>query len=200
MGNTTRGDTYRQDRHGAHSSRQGHGRKRKPHVKCNGCGSQGHTWKECRNYKHELLNPNEHVPYHITPMTAEAEKRYGKKRILLRFSGPNPLVTSVAKFGRPHPPDTRAKSEARYNALSERSTYGSSSRTESRDKGGDRRGHERGRSRESRSRDRSDRGASSDRTKQAASAQFARHRSSRTTKDNADVSRPCLLLSWPPHA
>ena len=146
-------DRDRQDRHGAHSSRQEHGRKGKHHVECNGCGGQGHTWKECRNYKHELLNPKEHVPYHITPMAAEAEKRYGKKRILLRFSGPNPLVTSVAKFGRPHPPDTRAKSEARYNALSERSTYGSSSRTESRDKGGDRRGHKRGRSRESRSRD-----------------------------------------------
>ena len=28
------------------------------------------TWKECRNYKHELFNPQEHVPYHITSMAA----------------------------------------------------------------------------------------------------------------------------------
>ena len=62
--------------------------------------------------KHELFNPKEHVPYHVTSMAAEAEKRYGKKGFLLRFDGPKPLVTSVAKFGRLHPPDTRAKSEA----------------------------------------------------------------------------------------
>ena len=161
--NKGRGD--RQDRHGEHSSRPDQGRKGKPHVECNGCGGQGHTWKECRNYKHELFNPKEHVPYHTTSLAAEAERRYGKKRILLRFDGPKPLVTSVARFGRPHPPDTRAKSEARYNALPERSIHGSSSRAGSRDKGGDRRGRERERSQESRSQDRSGRGVSSDRTK-----------------------------------
>ena len=37
-----RGD--RQDRHGANSSRPDQGRKGKPHVECNGCGGQGHTW------------------------------------------------------------------------------------------------------------------------------------------------------------
>ena len=29
---------------------------------------------------------------------------------------------------------------------------------------------------------------------------FDRRRSNQKTKDNADVSRPCLLLSWPQHA
>ena len=42
------------------------------------CG-QGHIWKECRNYKHELLNPKQHVQYNITSMAAEAEKLYDKK-------------------------------------------------------------------------------------------------------------------------
>ena len=42
-------------------------------------------------------------------MAAKTEKRYGKRRILLRFDGPKPPVTNVAKFGWPHPPDTRAK-------------------------------------------------------------------------------------------
>ena len=50
-----RGD--HKDRYKTHSSRPDQGRKGKPHVECNGCGGQGHTWKECRNYKHELFNP-----------------------------------------------------------------------------------------------------------------------------------------------
>ena len=77
-------------------------------------------------------------------------------------------------FGRPHPPDTRAKKRRAIMRY----------RTESRDKGGDRRGHERGRSRESRSRDRSDRGVSSDRTKSP-----SRERSARSTSFERDDKR-----------
>ena len=62
-GNDDKGRGDRHDRHGAHASRQDQGRKGKPHIECNCCGGQGHTWKERRNYKHELFNPK--VPHNF---------------------------------------------------------------------------------------------------------------------------------------
>ena len=147
-----------------------------------------HTWKECRNYEHEMFNPKEHVPYHITSMTAEAEKRYGKKRILLRFiNRPNPLVTSVACLdGLTHPTLGRKVRRAvmRYRKGQPMEAPPGQSLGTRAAIVGDMKGED------PESRD----------PVTSTSAQFARHRSSRKSKDNADVSRPCLLLSWPLHA